>query len=239
MLLAPQRRSPVARLSPGFIRRRRRTRRVRRLTLTKPYEGVLAPPNDVRCARCVATHRPLRRRASSPSHRGRDACRATTRHGVKRRYHTPGRFVTSRSRARSHRIIAPRTASRPLSLISGFAKLVTGAVPAAARPHPPPQPGGAAVPPPERRRPARTTHAPRTSARNKLPTPRRTRMPRHARACRRFAPPIPTLPPSPSTAAARPTPRDSGPARPAGSRSSAARRRAPRGVPPRTSAPPP
>ena len=65
--LAPQRRSPVARLSPGFVRRRRRTRRVRRLTLTKPYRGVLAPPNDVRCARCVATHRPLRRRASSPS----------------------------------------------------------------------------------------------------------------------------------------------------------------------------
>ena len=68
MLLAPQRRSPVARLSPGFIRRRRRTRRVRRLDSHRVLQGRSRSPNDVRSARCVVTHRPLRRRASSPSH---------------------------------------------------------------------------------------------------------------------------------------------------------------------------
>ena len=157
MLPAPQRRSPVARLSPGFVRRHQRTRRVRRLTLTKSYGAVLAPRTTFEPPRCAVAHRPLRRRASSPSRRGRDACRATTRHGVPRRYHTPGRFVTSRSRAVPPRNFAPRTASRPLSLISGFAKLVTGAVPAAARPHPPPHPEA----PPFRRRNAVARASPR------------------------------------------------------------------------------
>ena len=66
MLLAPQRPSPVARPSPGFVRRRRRTRRVRRLTLTKSYRGVfhprttLEPPDALpRIARFEAAH-PLR-----------------------------------------------------------------------------------------------------------------------------------------------------------------------------------
>ena len=66
MLLAPQRPSPVARPSPGFVRRHRRTRRVRRLTLTKSYRGVyhprttLEPPDALsRIARFEAAH-PLR-----------------------------------------------------------------------------------------------------------------------------------------------------------------------------------
>ncbi len=64
-------------------------------------------PNDVRCARCVATHRPLRRRASSPSHRGRDALSrhyspwstsdAITRRGASSRArNAPDRARTSR-----------------------------------------------------------------------------------------------------------------------------------------------
>lgn len=58
-LLAPQRRSPVARLSPGFVRRRRRTRRVRRLTLTEPYRGSRTPERR--------SNRPMRCHASPAS----------------------------------------------------------------------------------------------------------------------------------------------------------------------------
>ncbi len=66
MLLAPQQRLPVARLSPGLVRRHRRTRRVRRLTLTESYRGVFHPRTTLespdalsRIARFEAAH-PLR-----------------------------------------------------------------------------------------------------------------------------------------------------------------------------------
>ena len=106
MLLAPQRPSPVARLSPGFVRRHRRARRVRRLTLTKSYGGVLAPrttfePPDAlsRIARFDAAHPRRRTEDGTPvapllAMESRDA---TTRRGAPSRAdHAADRTGTSR-----------------------------------------------------------------------------------------------------------------------------------------------
>ena len=116
-------------------------------------QGRSRSPNDVRTARCVATHRPLRRRASSPSHRGRDACRATTRHGVQAtlphagalRHEPITRRIAPELRA-THGVAAPVT-NFPLREISDRGR------PRSRPPAPPSHQGGAVVPPSERRRP--------------------------------------------------------------------------------------
>ena len=242
MLLAPQRPSPVARLSPGFIRRHRRTRRVRRLTLTESYRGVYYPPER-------RSNRPMRCHAS-PASRPR-ILSVTARMGrLSRHYSSSSTATLPHAGALRHepvmRPIAPehRTTHGVAAPVTNFgaAKLVTGAAPAAARPHPPPHPGGAA---------ARTeTHqradddCPRT--RNDISRSRRVEraqqalLPRHPRPPNRAtviaAEPIPSPAPDvPLPTVSRvphPTPPGSDPAPQAGSTSSATHRRGRHRAPP-------
>ena len=151
-LLAPQRRSPVTRLSPGFVRRRRRTRRVRRLTLTEPYGGVPAPERR--------SNRPMRCHASPAStphiltvtpRMGRlsrhysSSSAATLPHGGALRHEPVMRPTTPEPRA-THGVAAPVT-NFGLREISDRGR-------SRSRPRAPATaPGGAAVPPSERHRP--------------------------------------------------------------------------------------
>ena len=69
-------RPPVSRVRP----RHRRTRRVRRLDFHQALQGRARSLSDIRTVRRVVTHRPPRRRASSPVTARMGRLRATTRH---------------------------------------------------------------------------------------------------------------------------------------------------------------
>ena len=66
-LLAPQRRSPAARLSPGSVPRRRGTRRVRRLDSHRAPQANLVHLNDVPDRPSDVSPFPIRRRVILPS----------------------------------------------------------------------------------------------------------------------------------------------------------------------------
>ena len=101
-LLAPQRRSPIAHLSPGFVPRHRRTRRVRRLDFHQALQGRSRSPSDIRPARARVRDRAARRRASSP---------VTARMGrLSRHYSSSSPTTLPHARALRHEPVTPRNA---------------------------------------------------------------------------------------------------------------------------------
>ena len=146
--VAPRRRLPAGHPSPGFVPRRRRTRRVRRLDSHRAPRADLVLPNDVPDRQSDVSLLPARRRVVPASHSGDGTphrrwrlcsperghhntppCRPRGRTTRAARFQRAamGHFVTSPSRRETARRALRHLRTDPPSLISASRKLVTAA----------------------------------------------------------------------------------------------------------------